>query len=237
MSLSLKDADIVVTGGTGALGRAVVATLVEAGAICHIPNFAAEELTGFPQSGSSQIRLVEGVDLTDEAAVTRFYAALPPLWASVHIAGGFDMSPLTQTSAAAFDQQFRMNTLTCFLCCREAVRSFRHREDTAGGRIVNVAARPALEPRSGAGMAAYTVSKAGVAALTLALGEELAGEGIWVNAVAPSIIDTPSNRSAMPGADHDRWAKPEDIAAVIGFLVSPENRTARSGVIPVYGRS
>ena len=242
MSLNLRNADIVVTGGTGALGRAVVATLVSAGAICHIPNLVEEELAGFPQSESSQVRIVEGIDLTDEAAVERYYAALPPLWASVHIAGGFDMSPLAETTSAAFEQQFRMNTLTCFLCTREAVRSIRNRGavpvgGASGGRIVNVAARPALEPRAGAGMAAYAASKAGVAALTQSLGEELAGESIWVNAVAPSIIDTPSNRSAMPGVDHERWPKPEEIAGVIQFLVSPENRTARSSIIPVYGRS
>ncbi len=237
MSLNLTGADVVVTGGTGALGQAVVAALVEAGAVCHIPNFAAGELEGFPHAGSPQVRITGGVDLTDEAAVTRFYAGLPPLWASVHIAGGFDMAPITETSAAAFERQFRMNTLTCFLCCREAVRSIRSRAGAAGGRIVNVAARPALEPRTGAGMAAYTAAKAGVAALTQSLGEELAGESIWVNAVAPSIIDTPANRAAMPDADHARWAKPEDIATVIRFLASPGNRTVRSGLVPVYGAS
>ncbi|MBF5094165.1 SDR family NAD(P)-dependent oxidoreductase [Azospirillum sp. INR13] len=237
MALNLQGANVVVTGGTGALGRAVVARLVESGAVCHIPNLVAEELTGLTGSESGPIRIVEGVDLTDEDAVTRFYAGLPPLWASVHVAGGFDMSSLLDTSAAAFERQFRMNTLTCFLCTREAVRSIRRRSGAPGGRIVNVAARPALEPRSGAGMAAYTVSKAGVAALTQALGEELAADAILVNAVAPSIIDTPANRAAMPDADHNRWPKSEDIAAVIAFLASPENRTARGGVVSVYGRS
>lgn len=237
MSLNLKDAHIVVTGGTGALGRAVVATLVQAGAVCHIPNLAAGELADFAEAGSPQVRVVEGIDLTDEEAVGRFYAGLPPLWGSVQVAGGFDMAPLLDTSAAAFERQFRMNTLTCFLCMREAVRSIRRRPGASGGRIVNIAARPALEPRSGAGMAAYTASKAGVVALTQSLGEELAGESILVNAVAPSIIDTPANRAAMPDAEHDRWPKPEEIAAVIGFLVSPANRTARSGVVSVYGRS
>jgi NAD(P)-dependent dehydrogenase (short-subunit alcohol dehydrogenase family) len=89
-----------------------------------------------------------------------------------------------------------------------------------GGRIVNVAARPALEPRAGAGMLAYTASKAAVAALTQALAEELASEGIWVNAVAPSILDTTENRAAMPGADHASWPAVEEVAATIVHLAS-----------------
>ena len=106
-----------------------------------------------------------------------------------------------------------------------------------GGRIVNVAARPGVEPRTGAGMAAYAASKAAVAALTQALGEELAAEGICVNAVAPSIIDTPTNRSAMPSADHAAWPPPADIAETIAFLVSPASAVTRSSVVTVYGKS
>jgi NAD(P)-dependent dehydrogenase (short-subunit alcohol dehydrogenase family) len=118
------------------------------------------------------------------------------------------------------------------LCCRAAVRAM-----TGGGRIVNVAARPALEWRTGAGMTAYTVSKAGVAALTAALAEEVAKDGILVNAVAPSIMDTPANRKAMPKADHALWPKVEEVAATIAFLASPENRVTRGAIVPVYGKS
>ncbi len=132
--------------------------------------------------------------------------------------------------------------MTCFLCCRAAARRIREsltpdggRPD--GGRIVNVAARPALEPRLGAGMVAYTAAKAAVAAITQSLAEELAGEAIWVNAVAPSILDTAGNRAAMPDADHSAWPKLDDVAETIAFLASPDNRTTRGGVIPVYGRS
>jgi NAD(P)-dependent dehydrogenase (short-subunit alcohol dehydrogenase family) len=106
-----------------------------------------------------------------------------------------------------------------------------------GGRIVNVAARPGLEWRTGAGMAAYSASKAGVAALTAALGEEVAKDGILVNAVAPSIMDTPANRQAMPKADYALWPKVEEVAATIAFLASPENRVTRSAIVPVYGKS
>jgi NAD(P)-dependent dehydrogenase (short-subunit alcohol dehydrogenase family) len=106
-----------------------------------------------------------------------------------------------------------------------------------GGRIVNVAARPGLEPRTGAGMAAYAASKAAVAALTQALGEELVKQDILVNAVAPSTLDTPGNREAMPKANHALWAKLDDVAATILFLAGPENRVTRSAVVPVYGKS
>ena len=106
-----------------------------------------------------------------------------------------------------------------------------------GGRIVNVAARPALEWRSGAGMVAYAASKAAVAALTAALAEEVAKDGILVNAVAPSIMDTPANRTAMPKANYDLWPKVAEVAATIMFLASPENRVTRGGIVPVYGRS
>jgi len=105
------------------------------------------------------------------------------------------------------------------------------------GWLIVVAARPALEWRSGAGMAAYTASKAGVAALTVVLAEEVAKQGILVNAVAPSIMDTPANRQAMPKADFSAWPKVEEVARTILFLASPENKVTRGAIVTVYGRS
>jgi NAD(P)-dependent dehydrogenase (short-subunit alcohol dehydrogenase family) len=233
---------VVVTGGTGALGRAVIAALRAANAVCHVPNLIAGELDSFPHATDPGVQIVRGVDLADEAAVRKFYDALPPLWASIHLAGGFAMAPVAETSAADFIAQFQMNALSCFLCSAAAVASFRARKvpgpgGAAGGRIVNVSARPALEPRLGAGMIGYTASKSAVAALTQALAQELTDEQIWVNAVAPSILDTPANRSAMPDADYARWVSPVDLAEVIAFLASPDNRVTRGAVIPVYGGS
>lgn len=233
---------IVVTGGTGALGRAVIAALRRAGAVCHVPNLVPAELDDFPHAGDPGVHIVRDVDVAAEAAVLRFYESLPPLWASVHLAGGFAMAPIGEISAADFLAQLRLNALTAFLCSAAAVARFRARAapgpaGARGGRIVNVAARPALEPRLGAGMTAYAASKAAVAALTQALAEETADEEIWVNAVAPSIIDTPANRAAMPEADHARWVAPADLAEIILGLISPENRAVRGAVIPVYGRS
>ncbi|HMD62706.1 MAG TPA: SDR family NAD(P)-dependent oxidoreductase [Stellaceae bacterium] len=233
---------VVVTGGTGALGRAVIAALRAANAVCHVPNLVAAELDGFPFSRDAGVHVVRDVDVADEGAVRGFYGALPPLWASIHLAGGFAMAPIEEISAADFIAQFNMNALSCFLCSAAAVAAFRARKAAGGGgalggRIVNVSARPAIEPRLGAGMTAYTASKSAVAALTQALGQELTDEQIWVNAVAPSILDTPANRSAMPEADHSRWVSPADLAAIIAFLASPDNRATRGAVIPVYGGS
>lgn len=232
--MDFRDRHVVVTGGTGALGIAVVGALVQAGAHCHVPFHISAEADDFPLRGEPRVRLSGPVNLADEADVRRIYGEVPRLWASIHLAGGFAAGGIADIDKAALMRQLEMNFVSCFLCCRAAVQALR---EAGGGRIVNVAARPALEPRQGAGMSAYGASKAAVAALTGALGEELAKEDILVNAVAPSVLDTPANRRAMPKAKHELWPKVEEVAAAILFLASPENRVARGAVLPVYGRS
>src|SRR5712692_4612681 len=226
--MDYRDRHVVVTGGAGTLGTAVVRALVDAGAYCHVPYLHDAEAQRFPLRDHAQVKLMAGGDLADEAAVARVYDGVPKLWASIHLAGGFAMSPVAQTGKAELMKQLDMNFLTCFLCCRAAVNAFAR--SGAGGRIVNVAARPALEWRSGAGMVAYAASKAAVAALTVALAEEVAKAGILVNAVAPSTMDTPANRQAMPKADHAAWPKVEDVAQTILFLASPANKVTRGAV-------
>jgi NAD(P)-dependent dehydrogenase (short-subunit alcohol dehydrogenase family) len=233
--MSYSGRHVVVTGGTGALGNAVVGALLQAGAHCHVPFRGKTVNPHFAHAQSAGVTLHAGVDLADEAEVTAFYGTVTALWASIHLAGGFAMSKIADTSKADLMQQIDMNLVSAFLCAREAVKAMARGTD--GGRIVNVAARPTLEPRSGGGMTAYTVSKAGVAALTTALAEEVALQNILVNAVAPSIMDTPANRAAMPKADHARWPKVEEVAATILFLASPENSVTRGAVVPVYGKS
>jgi len=210
----VKDRHIVVTGGNGALGKGVALVLQATGAIVHVADRP-------------------DVQLDSEASASAFYGALPPIWASVHLVGGFAMKPLAETSAADFEAQWRINALTCFLACREAVASMR--KGGAGGRIVNVAARPVIAPVGG--MAAYVASKASVASLTQTLAVELLPENILVNAVLPSTIDTPANRAAMPGADHGAWPKPAQLAQAIAFLISPENALTTGTLVPVFGHA
>ncbi len=230
--MDFRDRLVVVTGGTGALGTAVVGKLIDGGAHCRVPYVHEAEAQRFPFRDNARVTLLPVSDLADEAMVAKLYEGAQP-WASIHIAGGFAMAPIGKTDKALLMQQIDSNLVSCFLCCRAAVAAM----GKAGGRIVNVAARPGLEWRSGAGMTAYTVSKAGVAALTASLAEEVAKDGILVNAVAPSIMDTAANRHAMPKADYDLWPKVDEVAETILFLASPANHVSRGGVVPVYGKS
>jgi NAD(P)-dependent dehydrogenase (short-subunit alcohol dehydrogenase family) len=231
--MDLREHHIVVTGGAGALGTAVVTTLIEAGAICHVPCFNEAEAQRYSLRDHKQVVLSISGNLADEAAIARLYGGIAKIWASIHIAGGFAAALLRDTELSMLRQQLDMNFVSCALCCRAAVRAMAG----AGGRIVNVAARSALEWRTGAGSAAYTASKAAVAALTAALAEEVAKDNILVNAVAPSIMDTQTNRQAMPKADFALWPKVEEVAATIAFLASPDNRVTRGAIVPVYGKS
>jgi NAD(P)-dependent dehydrogenase (short-subunit alcohol dehydrogenase family) len=231
--MDFRDRHIVVTGGAGALGTAVVTALAEAGAVCRVPCFDEAEAKRFSLREHKNVSVVITGSLAEEAAVSSLYQGITPLWASIHIAGGFAAGPLRDTTLATIRQQIDMNLVSCMLCSRAAVTAMAGN----GGRIVNVAARAALEWRSGAGMTAYTASKTAVAAFTAALAEEVAKDGILVNAVAPSIMDTHANRQTMPKADYALWPKVEEVAATIAFLASPDNRVTRGAIVPVYGKS
>lgn len=210
MSTTLAGRHIVITGAGGGLGPSVVEALNAAGAVCHAPSR-------------------KEVDLNDEVAVVRYYASLPDLWASVHVAGGFDMAPLAETTLDAFTAQWKINAVTAFLACREAVR--RIRLTGQGGRIVNVAARAAVDHPGG--KIAYVTAKSALAGMTRAMAAEVRPDGILVNAVLPDTIDTPANRAAMPGADFRTWTKPAAIARSIAWLASPENDTVSGALLPV----
>jgi NAD(P)-dependent dehydrogenase (short-subunit alcohol dehydrogenase family) len=214
---------VVITGGRGGLGGAVVDAFVAAGAVCHLPERGAAP-------ARPGVDAIPNVDLGNEEAVRALYAGLPPLWASVHLAGGYAGAPFVQTSLAELRAQIEINLNTAFLCCREAVRRM-----TGGGRIVNVVSRAALVPAGGS--IAYAASKAALVSLTQCLAEEVKAQKILVNAVAPSTIDTPANRAAMPKADPGRWAKPADLAQTILWLASPENVLTSGAIVPVYGAS
>ncbi|MCY3596776.1 MAG: SDR family NAD(P)-dependent oxidoreductase [Rhodospirillales bacterium] len=207
---------VVVTGAAGNLGRAVVAMLKTLNADVQAPKDPADG----------------GPDLARESAVHLWYRRHPTMWASVNLAGGFAMTDIGDTNEDMLQHMWRMNARSCFLCCREAIRIFR--VHGGGGRIVNVSARAALEPRNAGGMVAYALSKSAVATMTEAIGEEVARENIFVNSVAPSILDTEENRRAQPDADYSSWVTLEAAAQAITFLASPQNQAIRSANIPLY---
>ena len=212
---------------------AVVRALVDAGAHCHVP--AIEGTVPAERFPKERVSISTNIDLSDEAAVAAFYADLPPLRAVVNIAGGFAWAPIADSPAKVFQQQLSMNLVSCVLSCREAVANFR--KAGHGGHIVNISARPALNPRQGANMTAYTASKAAVAAFTVALAEELKAEDISVIALCPSTIDTPTNRADMPNADHTQWVKPASIAELIVTQLGLRDAINSGALIPVYGRA
>jgi NAD(P)-dependent dehydrogenase (short-subunit alcohol dehydrogenase family) len=230
-TLDLTGRHVVVTGGAGALGTPVVARLLAAGATCHVPCID----DGPGARGLPGVDYSPRVELTDESSAAAYYAALPDVWASIHLAGGFAWAKLEDTTLATVRAQLDMNAVTAFLCCREAVKKMRARKSGGdiGGRLINVSSRGGTRPD--AGLSAYAMGKAAVTALTLGLAAELRPESIWVNAIIPAIIDTPANRAAMPEADFSRWAKPADIAETILFLASPSNAVTTGALVPVDG--
>ena len=230
---TLQDSHVVITGGTGALGSAVAKALVGAGAHCHVP--AIETAVPADRFPKDKVSVTTSIDLSDEAAVSGFYAKLPPIHAVVNIAGGFAWAPIADSPLKVLQQQLSMNLVSCVLSCRAAVTNFR--KAGRGGHIVNISARPALNPRQGANMTAYTASKAAVAAFTVALAEELKGENISVIALAPSTIDTPTNRKDMPKADHASWVKPAALAELIVTQLGLDDPVNSGALIPVYGKA
>jgi 3-hydroxybutyrate dehydrogenase len=188
------------------------------------------------RTDASQKVLHHGADMSkcaDIEQMMRFTEdTLGPVAVLVNNAGIQHVAPVEEFSPEKWDQILAINLSSTFHTTRLAIPSMRARN---WGRIVNVAAKPALVPTAGLG--AYAMSKAAVAALSTSLAEELKDEEIWVNAVVPSTMDTAANRAAMPGADFSKWPTVEDVAETLVFLASPANRVTRGALVPVYGRS
>src|SRR6185295_3580883 len=147
--MNYEDRHVVVTGATGALGAAVLDALLQAGAWCHVPHRGEHSIERSPHRGNARVSFVAVADLSDETAVTRYYEGLEDLWASIHIAGGFAAAPIAQSDKTLLMGQLETNLVSAYLCSRSAAMAMRRLG--SGGRIVNVAARQALEHRLGAG--------------------------------------------------------------------------------------
>lgn len=235
MLTQLAGKRIIVTGGFGVLGRALGAALAARGAHVLLLDRSAvpAELAGTGIGAAGTIATLGGIDLADGAAAaagfSRAVAQLGGLHGLVNVAGGFAWEKLDGGSVDTWDRLYNMNLRTTVLSCQSVLAHL-----PSGGRIVNVGALASL--KAGAGMGAYAASKAGVARLTEALAEELKGADITVNAVMPSIIDTPANRADMPDADPAHWVAPDALAAVIAFLLSDDAAAVTGACLPVAGR-
>lgn len=208
---------IIVTGAFGHLGRRVSDYFEALGDIV-----ARIDYTPSPQG--SPLHHIGGVDLTDPAAaetalskVTRTLGAPSVL---VNIAGGFIWQTLSDGDPANWERMFRMNALTAATMCKVCLPALRQQP---GAAIVNIGAAAAA--RADVGMGAYAASKAAVVKLTESLAAELTDADVTVNAVLPTIIDTPTNRADMPDADTTNWVRTDDIASVIAFLASDAARS------------
>lgn len=218
-----------ITGGFGELGRAVARAALAAGARVALVDFAGQG-RGLPDGALA----LGGVDLADagqaKAAMDRIAAELGGLDVLVNVAGGFVWQTLADGDIAAWSRMFTLNTLTCATACKAALP---HLLASKAGRIISVGANGAVKAASG--MGAYAASKAGVHRLTESLAEELKGR-VTVNAVLPSIIDTPVNRADMPDADVTAWVTADEVAQAILWLASDAASGVTGALLPVAGR-
>ena len=230
----MKDKSVIVTGAFGALGRVVARTLAAQGARLVLVDAAAAVPEALASEFSDHL-LLPGVDLTSQGAtqamVAKAVARHRTLDAVVNIAGAFRWETIVDGDPATWDMLFTVNVKTALHVCRA---SLPHLLDRPGSRIVNIGAGAA--GKAAAGMGAYAASKSGVLRLTEALSEEIKDRGVTVNAILPSIIDTPVNRKDMPDADFSRWVTPEAVADVVAFLLSDAARAITGAGIPVMGR-
>lgn len=224
---------IAITGAAGILGSAVARAAAAGGARVALIDYAPHAEVAYELGDKAFFQ--GGVDLTDalaaSAAVDAAADRFGGLDALINVAGGFRWETLEQGSWETWHTLFKMNVLTATNASRAAIP---HLKRGAAGRIVNVGANGAV--KASMGMGAYAASKAGVHKLTEALAEELKADGVTVNAVLPSIIDTPTNRADMPNADFSSWVGPADLAAVMLFLASEEARAVTGALLPVTGR-
>jgi len=218
---------VIVTGGFGVLGQAVSAAFAAAGDKVARIDFAPEAKE--PLAGALDIG---GVDLTDAgatmAALQQVASAHGGIDVLVNVAGGFTWETLEDGSLGSWAKMQSMNLMTAATITQLALPELKK---SSAGRIVNIGAGAAV--KAGMGMGAYAASKSGVHRLTEALAEELAGSSVTVNAVLPSIIDTPTNRADMPDADVSSWVQPAAIADVIVFLASDAARSVTGALVPV----
>lgn len=235
MAERLDDRIALITGGAGQLGRHVVKRFLEAGAAVHVPIFVSDEaaelrdhlgdaVAGVTFHGDADLTRADRVDRIVDG-IRRAEGRSPDVL--LNLAGGFHTAPVENTTIDDWTRMMGMNATTAFLCSHAVFADMKKR---GWGRIVNMAALPALEGAE-AGLSAYGAAKAAVLHLTRTLCREGAAHGVTVNAILPSIIDTPENRAAMPEADTSDWIPPGEIAAIMHFLASSDARVMNGAAL------
>ncbi len=221
---ALSGRRIVVLGGTGSLGRAVVERFRSDGASVLVADTRA------PAGADLEYVIV---DALDESSIAAAFAAAPRPQAVVNLIGGYTPpQPLSDLDIDVLRTQLELNLVTAATVTKHAMPVLAAQ---GGGAIVHVSSRVATE--KGENGFAYSVSKLGVLRLVEAAAAEGREPGVRVNCIMPSIIDTPANRAALPRAHHEQWPKPSELAAVLAFLVSDDAVLISGAAIPVYGRA
>jgi len=217
---------VLVTGGTGALGRAVVARFARDGATVHVPWVVEAEMREVEKEFAAVSRTIHlrRCDVTSETDVQGLFREIEATGQGIDvlasIVGGFAFGSIEQTDVATWDRMMRLNATTAYLCARAAVPGMKARR---WGRIITVSSAPAVN-HGGANLGAYAASKAAVLNFSESLAKELGSWNITVNSIVPTVIDTPANRKSSPGADTSTWLKPEEIADVVAFLAGEPAR-------------
>lgn len=230
----------LITGGTGGLGAPVTHAFLQAGWRCVVPYIerdAAQELRSQIADAESERLVLLEADLFEADSVAQVVHSADdssaPLSALVNLVGGFDAPGLVhETPVERFEAQLKINLRATYLACAACLPGMLER---GAGAIVCVSSRAAVNPFAGA--AGYVTSKAALLAFVDAMASEYTAAGIRVNAVLPSVIDTPANRASQPDADFSRWVTPAQIAQVIGFLCSEQAAPISGAHVPVYGRA
>jgi NAD(P)-dependent dehydrogenase (short-subunit alcohol dehydrogenase family) len=230
---------LVITGGTGGLGTALVRRLVYEDYRLAITYLLPDEATAFEEEfdvDEDQLLLLR-VDATNAEAVNGLMKDVADKWGAIHglcslvggWAGGRDVG---ETDDVRFERMVDINLRSAFFAIRAAVP---YLVETGWGRIITVGSRAALDYPTG--QAAFNVAKAGVVALTKSVAQELEGTGVTANVLMPSVIDTPATRLSLPYADYVNWPTPDEIAAVVYFLLNEDSGVINGAEIPVYGRA
>jgi NAD(P)-dependent dehydrogenase (short-subunit alcohol dehydrogenase family) len=236
--MKLKNRVAIITGGTGALGRAVLSAFLEEGAkvaCTYVVDKELEECSSLIINYESNLLFIQS-DVTKEEQVTKTVQKTLERFGRIdilaNIVGGFTYAKIIDTDEKIWDSMLNVNLKSTFLCSKAVLP---HMIETNYGKIINISSRPALKGLAGVG--AYSASKAGVLNLTETIADEVRDYEINVNAILPSTIDTPANRKSMPDADFSKWVKPEEIARVIIFLASDDSKPISGAGIPIYGKA